>query len=339
VIYCGDSLELMKTLETGSVDAVIADPPYNIGKASWDKIPDYLEWCREWITEAARVMKRQGAFWCFHSDPLVLADIAKIIEGEGKPQLNWVTWDKYNEQGTHSMKGFLDGYTVIGGLRRLQDFSEYITYHADDGQWGKQNDDTRGFIFEPLRAYLDGERKRAGVDKIACNVACGFSASAGGMASRHYFSRSQWQLPTPEHYAALRTLFNANGGEYLRREYEDLRREYEDLRREYEDLRREYEDLRPTFNNPGKVSSVWQFPPAKPNGHPTPKPVELIRRIVETTTNPGDVILDPFAGSGTTGEACIKTRREFILIEKDPKYVAMAERRIRATQPPLMMAL
>jgi len=37
----------------------------------------------------------------------------------------------------------------------------------------------------------DSERKRAGVDKVAINVACGFSASAGGMASRHYFSRSQ----------------------------------------------------------------------------------------------------------------------------------------------------
>ena len=328
MIYCGDCLELMKTLETGSVDAVIADPPYNIGKASWDKIPDYLEWCREWITEAARVMKRQGAFWCFHSDPLVLADIAKIIEGEGKPQLNWVTWDKYN--GSPGGVQFIMNRSKIGRpegneKRTIDQDAEYITYHADDGQWGKQNDDTRGFIFEPLRAYLDGERRRAGVDKIACNVACGFSASAGGMASRHYFSRSQWQLPTPEHYAALRSLFNANGGEYLRREYEDLRREYE--------------DLRPTFNNPGKVSSVWQFPPAKPNGHPTPKPVELIRRIVETTTNPGDVILDPFAGSGTTGEACIKTGREFILIEKDPKYVAIIEKRIRATQPPLPMTM
>ena len=328
MIYCGDSLELMKTLETGSIDAVIADPPYNIGKASWDKIPKYLEWCREWITEAARVMKRQGAFWCFHSDPLVLADIAKIIEGEGKPQLNWVTWDKYN--GSPGGIQFIMNRSKIGRpegneKRTIDQDAEYITYHADDGQWGKQNDDTRGFIFEPLRAYLDGERKRAGVDKIACNVACGFSASAGGMASRHYFSRSQWQLPTPEHYAALRTLFNANGGEYLRREYEDLRREYE--------------DIRPTFNNPGKVSSVWQFPPAKPNGHPTPKPVELIRRIVETTTNPGDVILEPFAGSGTTGVACIRTHRKYILIEKDPKYVAIIERRIKQTQPPLPMTM
>ena len=336
MIYCGDSLELMKTLETGSVDAVIADPPYNIGKASWDKIPDYLEWCREWITEAARIMKRQGAFWCFHSDPLVLADIAKIIEGEGKPQLNWVTWDKYN--GSPGGIQFIMNRSKIGRpegneKRTIDQDAEYITYHADDGQWGKQNDDTRGFIFEPLRAYLVGERNKAGF-KTTGAVDSEWQKMRGtkGCMAGHWFGTSQWELPTPENYEWLRSLFNANGGEYLRREYEDLRREYEDLRREYE-------DLRPTFNNPGKVSSVWQFPPAKANGHPTPKPVELIRRIVETTTNPGDVILDPFAGSGTTGVACVKTGREFILIEKDPKYVAMMERRIKQTQPPLPMTM
>ena len=73
--------------------------------------------------------------------------------------------------------------------------------------------------------------------------------------------------------------------------------------------------------------------------HPTQKPVALFEYLIRTYTNEGETVLDNCAGSGTTGVACIKTRREFILIEKDPKYVAMAERRIRATQPPLMMAL
>jgi len=314
VLYLGDCLGILPTLP--KVDAVVVDPPYNIGKADWDKIPDYLGWCEQWISAASDACKQQGAFWCFHSDPLVLSDIARIIEKQGKPLQNWVTWDKYNESGTHSMKGFLDGYTLIGSLRRFQDFAEYIVYHADDGQWDAQTDKVRGFIFEPLRTYLEGERKKAGIDKIACNVACGFSPSAGGMASRHYFSRSQWQLPTPEHYEALRRLFNANGGEYLRREYEDLRREYE--------------DLRPTFNNPGKMASVWQFPPSPANGHPTPKPVRLMRRIIETTTNNGDVVLDCFAGSGTTGLACLESGRQFIGIEKDRRHFEMAAERLRA---------
>jgi site-specific DNA-methyltransferase (adenine-specific) len=79
----------------------------------------------------------------------------------------------------------------------------------------------------------------------------------------------------------------------------------------------------------------------KRNGtnHPTQKPVALMEYLIRTYTQEGETVLDNCAGSGTTGVACVKTRREFILIEKDPKYVAMAERRIKQTQPPLMMAL
>ena len=309
-LILGDCLKRMAELEAESVDAIVTDPPYNIAKATWDKIPDYLSWCEKWIAEASRVCKRQGAFWCFHSEPLVLADIAKTIERCGRPMQNWITWDK--DKWTYCRK-YKDA-----GSRRFIESCEYIIYHADDGQWMAQSDECRGFIFEPLRAYLCGEFKRAKMlntaGKIAANVACGFSASSGGMASRHYFSKSQWCLPTPEHYNALRELLNNQGGDYLRREYDDLRREYE--------------HLRPTFNNPGKVSSVWQYPPAKSQGHITTKPVEIMQRIIESTTNEGDIVFDPFTGSGTTGVACVKTGRSFIGIELDKGYLELASKRI-----------
>ena len=324
----GDCLEKMAELEAGSVDAIVTDPPYNIGKATWDKIPDYLSWCEKWIAEASRVCKRQGAFWCFHSEPEVLIDISRMIAKHGRSRQNWITWDKYNASSPNVK--YIMNRTKIGrpegnGKRTFDQDAEYIIYHADDGQWMSQSDECRGFIFEPLRAYLCGEFKRAKMlntaGKIAANVACGFSASSGGMASRHYFSKSQWCLPTPEHYNALRELLNNQGGNYLRREYDDLRREYDDLRREYE-------HLRPTFNNPGKVSSVWQYPPAKSQGHITTKPVEIMQRIIESTTNEGDIVLDPFTGSGTTGVACVKTGRSFIGIELDKGYFELANKRI-----------
>ena len=307
-IFHGDSLEVIPGL--AEVDLAIADPPYNIGKAKWDKIPNYLAWCDQWIHEVSKICKQQGAIWCFHSEPLVLADIAKLIEKHGRRMLNWITWDKYNENGSHSKKGFLDGYTVIGGLRRFQDFAEYITYHADDGQWETQSDQCRGFIFEPLRAYLAGEWKRAGLKNEQANEACGTAS----MAARHYFARSQWCLPTAEHYISLQTFANRQGDDYLRREYEDLRREYE--------------HLRPTFNNPGYVSSVWQFPPADSAGHPTTKPTALIKRIINSSTNLNDTVLCPFFGSGTTGVACEELGRKWIGIEISEKYCEIAARRI-----------
>ena len=61
--------------------------------------------------------------------------------------------------------------------------------------------------------------------------------------------------------------------------------------------------------------------------HPSPKPIELYRWIIEWASLPGDTILDPFMGSGTTGVACMMEGRKFIGIEIDPDYYAIAEKR------------
>jgi len=69
--------------------------------------------------------------------------------------------------------------------------------------------------------------------------------------------------------------------------------------------------------------------------HPTQKPVDLLTYLVRTYTNPGETVLDFCAGSGTTGVACVQEGRDFIGIEREPTYYAIAERRIVAAQPPL----
>jgi DNA modification methylase len=69
------------------------------------------------------------------------------------------------------------------------------------------------------------------------------------------------------------------------------------------------------------------------NIHPTVKPVELMRWLVRLVTPPGGTVLDPFTGSGTTGMACRYELREFVGIEREAEYVAIAERRIAAVAP------
>jgi site-specific DNA-methyltransferase (adenine-specific) len=64
--------------------------------------------------------------------------------------------------------------------------------------------------------------------------------------------------------------------------------------------------------------------------HPTEKPIPLMRELLADFTNPGELILDPFMGSGTTGVACVKMGRPFIGIELDPKYFDVACERIQA---------
>lgn len=62
--------------------------------------------------------------------------------------------------------------------------------------------------------------------------------------------------------------------------------------------------------------------------HPTQKPLSLMREIVEDFTDPGDVVIDPFAGSGSTGVACLQLGRRFVGFEKNPDYYAIATRRL-----------
>lgn len=72
-------------------------------------------------------------------------------------------------------------------------------------------------------------------------------------------------------------------------------------------------------------------------GHPTIKPLKIIQTIIENSSSVGDVVLDPFMGSGTSGVACINTNRKFIGIEIDDKYFDIAKKRISETENDLKL--
>jgi site-specific DNA-methyltransferase (adenine-specific) len=76
--------------------------------------------------------------------------------------------------------------------------------------------------------------------------------------------------------------------------------------------------------------SVWRFPPesARRVGHPAPFPIELPYRCIQLYTFRGDVVLDPFIGSGTTAVAAVLTGRHFIGIDVNPEYVEISRRRV-----------
>lgn len=78
------------------------------------------------------------------------------------------------------------------------------------------------------------------------------------------------------------------------------------------------------------TKSVWSFPTvsAKKIGHPAPFPRELPQRLIELYTFPGDVVLDPFMGSGTTALAALASGRTYVGYEREKKYVKLAEKRI-----------
>jgi adenine-specific DNA-methyltransferase len=322
--YLGDCLEVMASLPESSVDLIVADPPYHRVKGeAWDRQwktdADYLAWVGRLCEGWRRVLKPNGSLYVFASPRMAARVECKV--GEWFEVLNRITWRKdcgwAGRQCKEEMRAFWPASEALV-------FAEHFgadSHAKGESGYGSECDRLRGFVFEPLRAYLDGERKRAGIDRADCNAACGFSRSAGGMASRHYFSRSQWALPTREHYAALRRLFNGKAGapgEHLRREYEDLRREYEDLRRPF------------AVSADVPYTDVWDFPTVQhyPGKHPCEKPAALLRHVVTASSRPGAVVLDPFMGGGSLGAVCRDAGRRYIGIEMDPHWYAVATRRV-----------
>jgi site-specific DNA-methyltransferase (adenine-specific) len=75
-------------------------------------------------------------------------------------------------------------------------------------------------------------------------------------------------------------------------------------------------------------SEVWEIIAEKQKEHPAPFPPQLVKNCINLATTENDIVLDPFMGSGTTGEVCVHTNRNFIGIEIDKKYIEIAQQRI-----------
>lgn len=309
-LHLGDCLEYMKSMPDKSVDCVIADPPYNIGKAEWDKIVNYTGWFGRRVLECQRLLKENGSLYFFHNDMEQVAELMIWIRENTRFVFKqFIVWNKRFEGASN--KGFLDGYVEVGGLRNYQKMAEYCLFYTFQDETGLTTVKLDMNNFSALRQYFKDYQYALGLSKAPI-------IGRVGQGADHCFrwGSSQWDMPTSETYARL-------GGLPLSHEF---------VRREYEDLRREYEDLRYTFNNQKTHHSVWNYEIAERNKHLTPKPVDLIQNIILHSTNKGDTVFDPFMGSGTTGVACVQTGRNFIGCELDPEYFAIAEKRIADAQ-------
>jgi modification methylase len=103
-----------------------------------------------------------------------------------------------------------------------------------------------------------------------------------------------------------------------------------------------YEALK-AFNDDLQMRSDWVLPICSggerlkdgdgKKAHPTQKPEALLHRVLLASSKPGDIVLDPFFGSGTTGAVARRLGRHFIGIERDESYIAIAQQRIAAIEP------
>ena len=312
-IICGDCLEVMPTIENATVNLVILDLPYNIKKDTWDSIPEYLTFVGNVFKECERVLKDNGSLYWFHNDFNTMLDVCAMLRDTPFVFRQQIIWNKRYKSRDKQYTSWMQGFVSEEALRNYPKLAEYIIFFVRRESMKTEWDKT-GLLrvkqdinnFTSLRDYFKWFQSALGMtlkeitDKL-------------GRRAEHcfYWGSTQWDLPTPETYADLCALLD-----------EQIER------RDYEDLRRDYEDQRYTFNNQKTHHSVWNYPVERKVGHVTPKPVALIENIIEYSSNEGDLVLDPTAGSGTTAVACKRTGRHYICIEKEREYCAIAEKRI-----------
>ena len=320
-LILGDCLEKMKDIEDKSVNLVLIDPPYNIGKDSWDKwktIDEYVKFMGEVFLEIQRVLKDNGSFYFFHNDFLQIVELQNYINKNTNfifkqlITLNKTNFKKYAWTNRNPEK-CLD--------RNWFPNIEYCLFYTFQDETGLKIIQDDRMLFKPLRDYFWNERQKINnMSYKEINQAIGFASNGGGVASNVLNSKKiGWRLPKKENYDKFKIL-------------NICQKPYEELRQEYEELRQEYEKQRYTFNLKEvqkNISCVWEVENTNSGRmHSCEKPINILEKIIKTSSNENDTVLDCFMGSGSTGVACLNTNRYFIGIEKNENYFNTSKERI-----------
>lgn len=321
-LHHGDSLEILPTLEI-EANILLTDPPYfKVKKDAWDNqwgaASEFLAWMGEWLDLAKPKLAANGSAYVFASPAMTTA--VEMVVGERFKVLNSIRWIKaagwHQRSELDSLRSFLTPWEGVI-------FGEQIEGDLDTAGG------LRGGVFKPIRDYLNNCREVAGFTVGEINQQWQAMRGTKGQTPGHWFSESQWCMPTREHYEFLTSVI---GAEYVPRPFEDLRMEYESLAGEYEDQRR-------PFNVTDRALSVdvWHFPTVKPykGKHPCEKPESMLRHMINASSRAGDLILDPFAGSGATLIAASNAGRRAVGIEKDERWCEHAANRLSQGTPEL----
>jgi site-specific DNA-methyltransferase (adenine-specific) len=296
-----------------SVQLIIADPPYYKVKGDfdfvWKTFDDYLQDVERWAIECKRVLADNGTLY-WYGDAKNIA-YAQIIFDKHFNLLNSLVWENTND---HKQQ-----IRFNTDLRTFAPLTERLLMYEQRGQ------KTGGeLIFEqflkpknPFSKYLKIEFTNAGFTNR--EIAQLFPSRTGGLTG----CVSNWlngdNVITEEQYNVIREYCN---NKYLQKPYEELKAEYEELKAEYEELRR-------PFNNERFYGDVIRIPNYETGSHEhdTPKPEKLTREIILISSRPNDLILVPFAGSGTECAMAIKENRNFIGFEINEKHVNYGNKR------------
>ena len=129
----GDCLQVLRLIQSGSVDLIFADPPYNLGKDfgnpsdRWENVPDYIAWCKSWLEECMRVLKDSGTLYLMAATQYM--PYLDIYLSENYHVLCRIVW-AYDSSGVQSKKMFGSLYEPILMVSKSPRVS--VTFNAQD---------------------------------------------------------------------------------------------------------------------------------------------------------------------------------------------------------------
>ena len=300
MIVQGDCLDVMGHIPDGKIDLIYADPPFNVGKSfgefddRWDSDKAYLTYMAARFREMHRILASTGSLY-LHCDPTM----------------------------SHYLKVELD--RVFGRAN----FRNEIIWKRSTVKGTRGERKTFGVVNDNILVYSKTSKHKIKIPMALPDVLPKFKFSDErgryravtqlmGDGALHANPKYEWRGINPEHgwrvskvnleKLALedRIHFNSTGRPY-RKQYED-----------------EYEGV--------AVGSIWVDIPIENKkertGYPTQKPLKLLERIIKASSNKGDLVFDPFCGSGTTLVSAHNLGRRYIGCDISDEAIRITKKRL-----------
>lgn len=308
-LMCGDStsIDAVDKLMDGQIaDLLHADPPYGMGKEGDGVANDNLyndkldQFQMEWWATFRTFLANNASAYIWGNAPELWSLWYRGGLGDSEPLVlrNEIVWDKKHGQGMGSED-----------FRMYPTATERALFFMLGEQGFNNNADNYWDGWEPIRIYLKSELAKVGDIKWAKRAA-GHSDKSGC----HWFDASQWSMPTEKVYNAWQK--EANGQAFTK--------SYDKLKQEHDKLKQEFYSTRAYFDNSHEnMTEVWEFKRVQGDerhGHATPKPVEMMERVMRSSLPNGGLCVEPFGGSGSTLMGAEKTGRRCYTMELQAKY-------------------
>ena len=297
-LHKGDCLIESDKIESGSVDLILTDLPYGnmntdggrkLGINGWDLAIEP----KKVFDIANRILRKNGKMILFSQEPYTTKLITEVIPNI--PFNYRATWEK-------------DNFAVaLGAAVNMVSFTEDVLIFS-------KNHDTEAI--HELRPYF-----KIVMDYIGLNLKK-INTKLGHRRAEHtfYIDSTQYGLCTEKTYLELIEVFGINKMQGFK--------EFTELKKIDNEFKKKFASTFNLWEGNKYKSNILKYKKDYTGHHPTQKPVLLLEDLIKTFSNENDLVVDLTMGSGSTGVACVNTKRNFIGIEMDEDYFEIAEKRI-----------